>query len=140
MKIFNSLDEINNIDETVVALGNFDGVHKGHQQIIERTVKSAEAAGLKSAVFTFSNHTRTLLKNLPPVKNILYAEEKAKIIESMGVDYLFNIPFTQEILQMSPEAFIDEILDQEIQDKRSVLRIQLQFWIQGFGNSGSADA
>lgn len=110
MKIFNSLDEINNIDETVVALGNFDGVHKGHQQIIERTVKSAQAAGLKSAVFTFSNHTRTLLKNLPPVKNILYAEEKEKIIESMGVDYLFNIPFTQEILQMSPKAFIDEIL------------------------------
>ncbi|MGN0704767.1 MAG: riboflavin biosynthesis protein RibF, partial [Lentihominibacter sp.] len=68
MKIFNSLEEINNIDPTVVALGNFDGVHKGHQQIIMRTVKSAEAEGLKSAVFTFSNHTRTLLKTLPPVK------------------------------------------------------------------------
>ena len=74
MRIFDSLDEIRDIDDTVVALGNFDGVHKGHQEIIKRTVKSAEAAGLKSAVFTFSNHTRTLLKDLPPVKNILYPE------------------------------------------------------------------
>ena len=55
MKIFNSLEEIETIEETVIALGNFDGVHKGHQQIISRTVKSAEAAGFKSAVFTFSN-------------------------------------------------------------------------------------
>ena len=110
MKIFNSLEEIKDIEETVVALGNFDGVHRGHQQIIERTVKNAEAAGLKSAVFTFSNHTRTLLKNVPPVKNILYAEEKAEIIESLGIDYLFNIPFTREIMNMSPERFVQEIL------------------------------
>ena len=88
MKIFNSLEEIKDIEETVVALGRFDGVHRGHQQIIERTVKNAEAAGLKSAVFTFSNHTRTLLKNVPPVKNILYAEEKAEIIR-ISRDRLF---------------------------------------------------
>ena len=61
MIIFNSLDEIKNIDETVIALGNFDGVHKGHQEVISKTVKNAEAAGLKSAVFTFSNHTRTVI-------------------------------------------------------------------------------
>jgi len=110
MKIFNSLDEIDNIEPTVVALGNFDGVHCGHQEIINRTVKSAEAAGLKSAVFTFSNHTRTLLKELSDVKNILYPEEKANIIEAMGIDYLFNIPFTEDILKMSPETFVKEIL------------------------------
>ena len=110
MKIFHSLEEVKDIEETVIALGNFDGVHKGHQRIIERTVKSAEDAGFKSAVFTFSNHTRTLLKELPPVKNILYPEEKAEIIEKMGIDYLFNIPFTREILSMSPQQFIDEIL------------------------------
>ena len=110
MKVFNSLEEINNIEPTVVALGNFDGVHKGHQQIIGRTVKSAEAAGLKSAVFTFSNHTRTLLKNLPAVKNILYPEEKAAVMEGMGIDYMFNIPFTKEVMSMSPERFVKEIL------------------------------
>ena len=98
MKRFDSFDEITNIEETVIALGNFDGVHKGHQQIIERTVRSAQAVGLKSAVFTFSNHPSTVLGRGEPVKNILYAEEKIRIIEEMGVDYLFNVPFTKEIL------------------------------------------
>ena len=96
MIIFNSLDEIKNIDETVIALGNFDGVHRGHQEIIAKTVNSAKGANLKSAVFTFSNHTRTIIKDAPIVKNIQYPHEKAAMIESLGVDYLFNIPFTRE--------------------------------------------
>ena len=93
MKIFNTLEEIDNIEETVVALGNFDGVHKGHQQIILRTVKSAEAAGLKSAVFTFSNHPKNLMAGKTVVKNILYPEEKASIIEKLaycGFNYHFG--------------------------------------------------
>ena len=68
---------------------------------------------------------------MPPVKNILYAEEKARIIEAMGVDYMFNIPFTEEILSMSPESFVEDILVEKIQDKGSLLRIQLYFRIQG---------
>ena len=88
MEIFNSLEEIENIDETVVALGNFDGVHKGHQQIISRTVKSAEAAGYKSAIFTFSNHPKNLIAEKTLVKNILYPEEKADIIQSLDRLYV----------------------------------------------------
>lgn len=133
MIIFNSLEEIKNIENTVVALGNFDGVHKGHQQIIARTVKSAEAAGLKSAVFTFSNHTSTLLENVPYVKNILYAEEKAAIIESMGIDYLFNIPFTYEILRMSPEAFIEEILVNKFKIKEAYCGFNFTFGYKALG-------
>lgn len=110
MKIFHSLEEITNIEDTVVALGNFDGVHKGHQQIIARTVRSAKAVGLASAVFTFSNHPSAVLGKGEPVKNILYAEEKIRIIEEMGIDYLISIPFTEEILQMSPQEFVQAIL------------------------------
>lgn len=136
MIIFNSIEEIKNIENTVVALGNFDGVHKGHQQIIARTVKSAEAAGLKSAVFTFSNHTSTLLENVPYVKNILYAEEKAAIIESMGIDYLFNIPFTYEILRMSPESFIEEILVNKFKIKEAYCGFNFTF---GYKASGTPE-
>ena len=110
MIVFERLEDIVDIEPTVVALGNFDGIHKGHQEIIGRTVKEAEAAGLKSAVFTFSNHTSSILKNVPKVKNILYPEDKLRILEEMGVDYVFNIPFTEEILRMSPEEFIEQIL------------------------------
>ena len=110
MIVFERLEDIIDIEPTVVALGNFDGIHKGHQEIITRTVKEAEAAGLKSAVFTFSNHTSSVLEGVPKVKNILYPEDKLRILEDMGVDYVFNVPFTKEILRMSPEEFIEEIL------------------------------
>ncbi len=60
MKVYDSLDNLNITEDTVVALGNFDGIHRGHRELIQRSVKSAEAAGMKSAVFTFSNHPRNL--------------------------------------------------------------------------------
>jgi riboflavin kinase/FMN adenylyltransferase len=110
MKQFNSLDEINNIKETVVALGNFDGVHKGHQELIRRTVKSARMAGLKSAVFTFTNHPKNVLAGKPVIKNILYIEDKAEIIKSLGVDYLFSLEFNEIIQHLSAGEFIQKLL------------------------------
>lgn len=110
MIIYNSLEDINNIEPTVIALGNFDGIHLGHQAIIKKAVHDAEGDGFKSAVFTFDNHPRNLLKNSKPVKNILYQEDKMKIIESLGIDYMFNIPFTEEIMKMPPKDFIEELL------------------------------
>lgn len=110
MKQFNTLDEIKNIKETVVALGNFDGVHKGHQELIRRMVKSAKTAGLKSAVFTFANHPKNVLAGRPVIKNILYLEDKAEIIKNLGVDYLFSLEFNEIIQHLSTEEFIQKIL------------------------------
>ena len=110
MKIYCSLEEIKNMDPIVVALGNFDGVHLGHQEIIRRTVDSAEAAGLSSAVFTFSNHTSTVIEGMEPVKNIMYEEEKIRAVEDFGIDHMIDIPFTKEILSMSPGSFVKDIL------------------------------
>lgn len=109
MKIYNSLEGTDHVEKTVVALGNFDGVHKGHQELIARTVKAAGAAEMKSAVFTFSNHPRNLTGKGPFVKSILYNEEKADIIKSLGIDILFSVPFTKDILNMRAESFIDEL-------------------------------
>lgn len=135
MKIFNSLEEIENIEETVIALGNFDGVHKGHQQIISRTVKSAEAAGFKSAVFTFSNHPKNLMADKIVVKNILYADEKAAIIESLGVDYMFNIPFDQTILNMDPIDFIDDLLIGKFNMRQAYCGFNYRFGYKAAGNA-----
>ena len=136
MKIYNSLEEIKDIEPTVVALGNFDGVHRGHQEIISRTVKEAASAGLKSGVFTFSNHTSSVLKNVPPVKNILYPDQKISILEEMGVDYMFNIPFTEEILRMNPEEFIDRILVDKFNIREAYCGFNYTF---GYKASGTAE-
>ena len=72
MRIFKSLDDIKNIKETVVALGNFDGIHKGHQELIRRAVKSARVSGHKSAVFTFNNHPKNVIAGKRVIKNIMY--------------------------------------------------------------------
>jgi len=136
MKIYNSLEEIKDIEPTVVALGNFDGIHKGHQEIISRTVREAESAGLKSGVFTFSNHTSSVLENIPPVKNILYPDQKISILEDMGVDYMFNIPFTEEILTMSPERFIDEILVEKFNIREAYCGFNYTF---GYKASGTPE-
>ena len=109
MKIFETLEEIKDIEPSAVALGNFDGVHLGHQELIRQMVKTARERNLKAAVFTFSNHPKDLLPKEKKVKNILSRKEKAQIIESLDVDYLFNIEFTKAIMTMEPVDFIKKL-------------------------------
>ena len=135
MKIFNSLDEIKNIEPTVTALGNFDGIHKGHRELIMRAVSEAKAVGLKSAVFTFSTHPRNAFgKNV--VKNIITAEEKTEILADLGVDYLFNIPFLDEIRILSPEEFIEKLLIDKFQMKECCCGFNYTF---GYKASGTPE-
>ena len=110
MKLFSTRETIKDIEPTVIALGNFDGVHKGHQKLIAQAVQYAKGRGLKSAVFTFSNQPKNVIAGSDTVKGILYPDEKAQIIESLDVDYLFNMPFDETIMHMAAKDFIDELL------------------------------
>jgi riboflavin kinase/FMN adenylyltransferase len=110
MKIFNSIQEIENISPSVIALGNFDGVHRGHIELIKRAVTDAMDTELCSAVFTFSNHPRNFLAGKNVIKNIITSEDKISIIEELGVDYIFNIPFDEHIHVMEPVNFINDLI------------------------------
>jgi riboflavin kinase / FMN adenylyltransferase len=109
MIIFRDLAEIKGIEKTAVALGNFDGIHKGHQALITRAVDIAREKGIKSAVFTFSNHPRNVLSGENTVKNIIYEDEKIEILEQMGVDYLFTLDFGK-LMNQTPEEFVKDML------------------------------
>lgn len=134
MKEFTDIEEIRGIEQTVIALGNFDGVHKGHQELIHRAVKSAEAAGIKSAVFTFSNHPKTLTRGVGVVKNILYADEKKRIVEELGIDYMFNMPFTEDILHINPVEYIEEILLHKCRMKEAYCGFNFRFGYKARGD------
>lgn len=111
MEIITSLDaELKNkYPATVIALGTFDGLHLGHTDVINTASDYAERNGLKLAVFTFSNHPLALIRpDLVPVR-IISAEEKIKLLESFGVDYLINIPFTEDFAALSPDEFLERL-------------------------------
>lgn len=111
MEIITSLDaELKNkYPATVIALGTFDGLHLGHTDVINTAKDYAERSGLKLAVFTFSNHPLALIRpDLVPVR-IISAEEKIKLLESFGVDYLINIPFTEDFAALSPDEFLERL-------------------------------
>lgn len=110
MVIFRSLAEIQNMEKTAVALGNFDGIHKGHQVLINKAVETATEKNIKSGVFTFSNHPRNVLAGRTVVKNIIYEDEKIEILEKMGVDYLFSIDFDEIMMKQEPSDFVNDVL------------------------------
>lgn len=133
MRIFKSLEEIDGILPSVIAFGNFDGLHLGHQEIIKKSVQSAAVSNLKSSVFTFSTHPKNLITGRQTVKNILYPEEKAAMMEELGVDYYFCIPFDAAIRAMDPMDFIDRLLVARLQMKEAYCGFNFRFGHRGRG-------
>lgn len=133
MKVFNSLEEISGIEATAVALGNFDGIHRGHQALIEEAVRSAGERGLRSAVFTFSNHPRNVLAGRCVVKNLIYADEKIRLLEQAGIDYMFSVDFNDYIMCRTPEEFVDDILIRRFNMKTAVCGFNFTYGFKAAG-------
>lgn len=94
-----------------MALGYFDGVHLGHQSVINMARIKAEECGWKSAVMTFDPHPSVVLgKSDQRVTYISPLEDKIKLIEAMGIDYLFIIHFTPEFGNLLPQEFVDQYI------------------------------
>lgn len=133
MKVIKAIKDIDIEFDTVVTIGNFDGVHKGHQVLIEKTATYAKARGIKSAVFTFLNHPINYF--VPEkVKNIFDEKEKERLIEGFGIDYLIDIPFDKAMTQISAEQFIVKILKDKIHAKKIVVGHDFTFARNKEGN------
>jgi riboflavin kinase/FMN adenylyltransferase len=95
---------------SVITLGNFDGLHLGHQELIRKVIRRAKETGSRSIVVTFRPHPLKILapEKCPPLISIY--EEKIKLFEKLGIDILVKIPFTLEFAKMSPGDFVKGIL------------------------------
>ncbi|RFU71332.1 bifunctional riboflavin kinase/FAD synthetase [Peribacillus saganii] len=95
----------------VLALGFFDGVHFGHQKVIESAKQEAEAKGLKTGVMTFDPHPSAVLgRDVQHVHYITPIQDKAAIMEQLGVDYLFIVQFTKAFAELLPQQFVDRYI------------------------------
>ncbi len=109
MKILNGY--LNLKKGTVLTIGNFDGIHKGHQKILKKNVEISKKYNLNSAVITFDPHPNEFFKkNKSPFK-LTNKNTKIKEIKKMGINYLIFIKFTKDFTKLSPEKFIKKIID-----------------------------
>lgn len=119
---------------TAIALGNFDGVHIGHQQLIKKVINISKTKGLKSSVLLFKNHTRTLVDSKGPLLLSSY-EQKNKLIEDLGIDLIYTTPFNDDVRKLSPEEFFVNILIKKLNVKTVVVGIDYRFGYKASGDS-----
>ncbi len=137
MKVYNNLSELPTFQNAVITIGSFDGVHKGHQKIIEKLRQLTKSIRGESVVITFHPHPRIVLQpNNNDLKLLNTIEEKVSLLEKYGVDNVVVVPFTKEFSEMNPKAYIQDFLLDKFSPKYIVIGYDHKF---GKGRKGNID-
>jgi riboflavin kinase/FMN adenylyltransferase len=135
-KIFRRLEEVQLDSHSVITVGTFDGLHRGHQAIIATLKKEARARKGSATVVTFDPHPQAVLQrpDKPPVQILTTTEEKIALLQRENVERLLVIPFTLEFSRTSSEIFVREILH-----RRAGLQAMVIGHDHGFGKDREGD-
>jgi riboflavin kinase/FMN adenylyltransferase len=106
---FTSLDGVN-IRNTWLTIGSFDGIHVGHQQLIQELNKHAHQAGAKSVVLTFHPHPAVILRGRTGAFYLTTPSEKVRFLDELGIDFVITHPFTLELSQSSAREYVSYLL------------------------------
>ena len=110
MEIITSLEQLHSFAAPcVVALGTFDGLHRGHLDVIGTAKQEAEQTGAKLAVFTFSNHPLEWINPAHVPVALVTPAVKLQLLENLGVDVLIDIPFNQLVADLLPQQFLERL-------------------------------
>jgi len=134
MTIYNNINEFSSTDNTILTIGTFDGVHLGHQKVLERLTNSAKENNLESTVLTFFPHPRTILNPNKPLKLINSVKERTELLNRSKVDNLIIHPFDKNFSELDPEKYVVEILVKKLKAK-----IILIGYDHKFGKNRTAD-
>lgn len=110
MKIIYSLDTCPQVERAILTIGNYDGVHLGHQHILKRVTTLAKNTDARSVVLTFSNHPSAVLRPDIPHTPLCSLEDKVFHFEQLGIDIALLLPFTEDFANQSPETFLKSVL------------------------------
>ena len=133
MKVFRGLDSIQRkFNDPVVTIGNFDGVHLGHQKIFRKVIES-KGPSSESIVITFHPHPVQVLAPERGLRLLTPLEEKIRLIDAMGIDIMILIDFNRDFSRLPPEVFIKEILVDKVGVRHLIVGHNYRF---GKGKAG----
>lgn len=135
MRIFEGIESLGEIKNPVVTIGTFDGVHLGHQKIIEQLNLEAEKVDGESVLLTFDPHPRIVLfPENHGVKLIQTLDEKFQVLENFNLKNVVLVPFTKEFSELSATEFVEQILVGNLKAKKVVIGYDHQFGRNREGN------
>jgi len=128
MKIYHHIDEFFKLENAIVTIGTFDGVHVGHRKIISGIKELAESAGGETVLLTFFPHPRMILHpEDESIKLINTIPEKAELLEQLGIDHLIITPFSRDFSNQTAEEYIRDVLVDKIGTKKIVIGYDHRF-------------
>lgn len=122
------------VTATVVTVGTFDGMHRGHRDVVQRLVDRAAAAGLPSLLVTFDPHPLEVVNPAAAPPLLTSREEKIEILAETGLDYVAVLPFTRQLADYSAEDFVELVLRGRFRMKELLIGYD-----HGFGRSRAGD-
>lgn len=134
MEYIKGTTEFNIEGESVVTLGKFDGIHRGHEKLLGK-VKELAGTNYKTVIFTFAVHPTAYLKGDKP-QTLMTNRERYQYLSKGGYDYLIECPFVEKIASMEPEDFVEEVLIKQLQAAHVVVGPDFRF---GHGRRGNTD-
>lgn len=125
-----------NVGGTVVTVGSFDGVHRGHMAVLREITRRADERGLDSVLVTFDRHPLTVVRPEEAPGMLTTPDEKKEILSQSGLDYVAFLPFTRTLSRYGPEEFVDHVLCRRFRVSELVIGYDHGF---GHGREGNID-
>jgi riboflavin kinase/FMN adenylyltransferase len=110
LKTFHSINDFKSTKKTILTLGTFDGVHIGHQKIIQNLIQNASGSNCESLILTFFPHPRMVLQENSEIKLLNTIGEKSTLLDKLGIDNLIIHPFDKVFSMLTAEEFVKNIL------------------------------
>ena len=121
MKIYHSINEFTSTKKTIVTLGTFDGVHIGHNAILDTICRAAQHENLESVILTFFPHPRLVVSNNYDIKLLNTIEEKSILLEKKGIQNFIIHPFDKVFSELSPREFVTQVLVDKLNIQKIII-------------------
>ena len=115
------------IKNLCLCIGNFDGVHLGHQHLIKKIIKNAKLNQLRSAILTFVPHPKIYFNRTSDNFNIIINDDKKKLLNLLGVEHYIEYKFNKLLSSLNPDSFIEKILVEQLHVKKIVVGKDFRF-------------
>lgn len=134
MQIFKTLEDIDIHKNSCITIGNFDGVHKGHQHILNQVIQHSQKNNLQSIAVTFHPHPQRLLTGQKKPPFITLLQQKLELLEETGISAVFCIPFTWQMASLPPEEFVKIYLVDALRIRHLIVGYDYAFGKNRSGN------